>query len=80
MYNKRTWLNPDNSPSMGSVVAFDDREIWKGKPFGDVFLSVGDCHSRIKLHKTDDDTIEDFINKMKLLRNEIDEFINHLEK
>lgn len=80
MYNKRTWLNPDNSPSMGSVVAFDNRALWNGKMFGDVFLSIGDCHSRVKLHKTEDDTDEDFLNKMKLLYKEIGLFIEHLEK
>lgn len=31
MYNKRTWLNKPESPSMGSVTAFDGFNIWKGK-------------------------------------------------
>ena len=79
MYNKRTWLNKDTSPSMGSVVAFDDRELWKGKMFGETFLSIGDCHYRIKLHKTEDDSIEDFIDKMKILKEEIELFIKYLE-
>ena len=80
MYNKRTWLNPENSPSLGSVVAYDDREPWKDKMFGDVFLAISDCHVTVKLHKTEDDSIEDFINKMKLLHKEIGLFIEHLEK
>lgn len=79
MYNKRTWLNPDNSPSLGSIVAYDGREMWKGKMFGDCFLAISDCHVTAKLHKTEDDSFEDFLNKMKLLHEEIGQFIQHLE-
>lgn len=44
-----------------------------------MFLEVTDCHGSIRLHKCKDYSIEDFVEKMKLLRNEIDKFIEHLE-
>lgn len=78
-YNKRTWLNKDDSPSIGNVVAFDGETMWKGEKLRNTFLSISDCTFSIRLHKTDDDSIDDFIEKMKLLRNDIDEFIKHLE-
>ena len=75
MYNKRTWLNPNTSPSMGSAVAFDGLN----EGVHHTFLAISDCKRTIFLSKTEDDTIEDFIDKMKLLRSEIDEFIKHIE-
>lgn len=79
-YNKRVWLNKTNSPSTGNVVAFDGMTTWREEKIRNVFLSVSDCNVSVRLHKTDDDTIRDFVNKMKLLKDEIQLFINHLEK
>lgn len=79
MYNRRTWLNKDDSPSTGSVVAFEVEVLWKGEKIESAFLSISDCNNSARLHKTDEDTLEDFTDKMKLLRDEIDLFINYLE-
>jgi hypothetical protein len=79
MYNKRTWLNKNNSPSTGNVVAFDGEVTWRDEKIRSIFLSVSDCSVSARLHKTDDDTIEDFIDKMRLFKNEIGLFIEHLE-
>jgi hypothetical protein len=80
MYSKRVWLNKDNSSSTGNVVAFDGMVSWRGEDIRSTFLSVSDCSVSARLHKSDDDTINDFIDKMKLLKNEIELFINHLEE
>lgn len=79
MYNKRVWLNKDNSPSIGSVVAFDGETIWRGEKYRNTFLSISDCAVSARLHKTEDDNLDAFIDKMKLLKNEIGLFIDHLE-
>jgi hypothetical protein len=79
MYDKRVWLNKDSSPSTGNVVAFDGEVRWKDEKIRSVFLSVSDCNVSARLHKTDEDTIEDFIEKMKLLKDEIGLFIEYLE-
>lgn len=79
MYNKRTWLNKPGSPSTGNVVAFDGVTAWKGENVKNTFLSISDCNNSIRLHRIDDDSIEDFIDKMKLLKDEIEQFIGYLE-
>jgi len=79
MYNKRTWLNKDDSPSTGNVVAFEGEVMWKGEKIESAFLSVSDCNVSARLHKTDEDSMQDFIDKMRLLEREINQFIQHLE-
>lgn len=78
-YNKRTWLNKDNSPSLGSVVAFDGEVKYSDATERTTFLALSDCSKTIKIIRNTE-SIEDFIDKMKLLKNEIELFINHLEK
>ena len=78
-YNKRTWLNKEGSPSAGNVVSFDGEVSWgKGKTRS-LFLTVSDCNVSARLYKTEDDSVQDFIDKIKLLRSEIDLFVGHLE-
>ena len=79
MYNKRTWLNIENSDSTSSIVAFDGDVTYKNEPIESRFLEITDCQTKIRLHQTTDDTKENFIAKMKLLKSEIEQFINHLE-
>ncbi len=80
MYNKRVWLNKNNSASIGNVVAFDGEVLWKKEKIRSIFLSISDCNVSVRIHKDDNDTIDDFIDKIKLLKDEIELFINHLEK
>jgi len=79
MYNKRTWLNKKDSPSLGSVTAFDGEVIYSDATERTTFLAISDCSKTIKIIKNTEN-IEDFIEKMKLLKTEIELFINHLEK
>ncbi|ATV32535.1 hypothetical protein CUC00_08450 [Prevotella intermedia] len=80
MYNKRVWLNKESSPSTGNVVCFDGNTTWHGEVIRNTFLQLSDCNWSVRLHKTEDDNTTDFIGKLKLLRNEVDEFISYLEK
>ena len=80
MYNKRTWLNKNNSAKVGNVVAFDGEVLWKEEKIRSIFLSISDCSVSVRIHKDDNDTIDDFIDKIKLLKDEIELFINYLEK
>lgn len=79
-YCKRKWLNAVESPSTGSVVAYDGMVKDSGGEYRSTFLQIGDCYGKVKLHKASYDTMDDFIEKMKKLRTTIDEFIAHLEK
>lgn len=78
-YSKRTWLNNPGSYSTGSVVTFDGVVEWDSGQKHHTYLEIAGCSSKVKLHRADYDTEEDFINKMKLLRQDIDQFINHLK-
>lgn len=79
-YNKRVWLNRENSPSTGSVVVYDGPITFiKGDEKEHItFIEIGSCHDKARLHRAADDSKEDFVNKMLLLRDTIDEFIEYL--
>ena len=79
-YNKRVWLNKETSPSTGCVVAFDGVVKTEDEEYRSIFLQIGDCFTKVKLHKADYDTIDDFIETMEILRNEINSFIIHLKQ
>ena len=78
-YCDRVWLNKDDSPSTGSVVAFDGIIKDKEGEYRSSFLQISDCFTKVKLHKESYSSVDDFIDKMKKLRTVIDSFINHLE-
>lgn len=77
-YNKRTWLNPETSSSTSNIVAFDGDVDYGKEIFRDTFLQIADCHHIIRLHKKDTETTKEFIDKLNLLKSEIELFINHL--
>ena len=79
MYNRRIWLNRDDSPSLGNVVTFDGEVDYSDGSERTTFLAIADCHHTIKLIKNAE-SMEHFIQKMKMLRTEIDLFIEHLEQ
>lgn len=79
-YNERTWLNDFDSSSTGSIVTYDGDYQKEGHEIGKhSYLEIADCQGKISLHNTVGDADSVFIDKMKLLRKEIDLFIKHLE-
>ena len=78
LFSRREFLNDPNSPSTGSVVAYDGPDPWKPEDRF-TFLEVGDCHVRARIHQTTLEGREQFILKIKLLRTIVNEFIEHLE-
>lgn len=78
-YNKRTWLNNINSSSTSSVVAFDGDVEYSDKVYRDTFIKISDCKDSIKLHKKDNESMEDFIKKLDLLKEEIENFEVYLK-
>lgn len=78
-YNKRVWLNTGQSASTGSVVCFDGiLDSWEGT-YRSIFVEIGDCRGKVRLHNSYSETKEQFINKIKGLQKELTDFINHLE-
>lgn len=80
LYKSQTWLNPLTSSSTGSVVCYDGTYKEPSCSFQSTFIQISDWYSKVKLHKTDYDSMEDFIVKLKLLREDISKFIEHLEQ
>lgn len=78
-YNRRTWLNSGNSRSTGSVVCFDGKTEFSDGADRDAFIEIADCHGKVRLHKSSDDSVTEFIQKLSTMRNEIDFFIDHLK-
>jgi len=78
-YNKRTWINKVTSPSTGSVVAFNGDVKYSDGNERTTFLEISDCYHTVRIIRNTEN-IDDFIDKMKLLKSEIELFINHLEK
>lgn len=77
-YNKRQWLNSEDSPSTGNIVCFDGDTTHNGNVARNIFVSISDCYNSARLHMTEDDSVGDFIEKITLLRDELTNFINHL--
>lgn len=44
----------------------------------EIYISISDCYNSARLHMTEDDSVEDFVKKITLLRDELTNFINHL--
>ena len=77
-YNKRLWLISEDSPSTGNIVCFDGDTTHNGNVARNIFVSISDCYNSARLHMTEDDSVEDFVEKITLLRDELTNFINHL--
>lgn len=80
VYKKQVWLNRKGSSSTGSVVAFDgiDKD-WKGESFRNTFIQINDCSRSITLHKTENDSIPQFVQKLDKLECIIRDFKEHLK-
>ena len=78
-YNRRTWLNPNTSDSTGSIVAYDGKVKYTDGVERTTFLEISDCRNKVRIIKNTESR-SDFIEKIKLLKSEIELFIKHLEK
>ena len=80
-YNTRTWLNSIGSHYTGSIVCHDGIVTNRGKPPARyTFLELSDCHGKSRIHYDDNLDMDAYIDKLKLIQSEIQNFINHLEK
>ena len=80
-YNTRVWLNSIDSHYTGSIVCHDGIVTNRGKPPARyTFLELSDCHGKSRIHYDDNLDMEAYIDKLKLIQSEIQNFIDHLEK
>ncbi len=80
MYKHHIILNPNNHPSSSSVVCYHGKSPWKKHKKKLTYLRISDCQMTVQLHRTDYDSKQDFVNKLKLLEETIRDFRLHLEK
>jgi hypothetical protein len=81
MYCKKIFLEADELPSTSTLVCYEGKPAWadKDRPdYRDKFVEIGNCHEKIRLHKTDLETDRQFLLKIALLRDELSEFLDYL--
>ena len=84
-YNRRVWLNKETSSMTGSIVLCDTftysyEDDGKKVVRPRQFLEISDCLGKIRIHNDyDRGGKEEYLDKLKLIRDEIDMFINYLE-
>lgn len=80
-YNTRTWLNSINSHYTGSLVCHDGIVTNRGKPPARyTFIELADCHGKTRIHFDDNLDMEAYIQKLRVIQQEIENFITHLEQ
>jgi len=82
-FSRREWLNPNDSPSTGSVVAYHGPANWGKKgtePNTQSFFEVADCNVKARLHISTFDKQEDFIKKIETLGHMAIEFAEFLKR
>ena len=78
-YCKRVWLNHKPTRNSGSVVAYCGPNSWNPSTEEDCLLEVSDCAGKITLHRTNIDSTNDFIRKIRALAKVANDFANFLE-
>ena len=79
-FNERVWLNSKTSASTGSIVCFDGiLNSWDGM-YRSMFVEIGDCKGKVRLHNSYTETKEEFIDKLEYLAETLKTFINHLKE
>lgn len=83
MYNKRVFLAANTIPSTSSIVCYEGPVSWISRDRPDdteKFVEIANCASKIRLHQVDIESDDEFIEKLVCLRNEVDQFIEHLRQ
>lgn len=79
-YCKRIWLNKEDSPSTGSLVCFDGILEDDENLHHQMFVELGSCNTKARIHKIFEDTPAEFLEKIILVRDNLNSFIQHIEK
>lgn len=80
-YNRRVFINSIDSHYTGSIVLFDGHQVInQGKLLNRYsFMEIASCHSKVRIHRDDNLPIEDYINKLKTISENINNYVRHLE-
>lgn len=79
-YSTKTWLNPVDSYATSYIACYDGSVKDGGSEYNTKFISIADCRKALRIYKTEEDTVENYINKLSLIRDDLDKYIEHLKK
>jgi len=77
-YNTRNWLNPLGSYATSYISCFDGKIQDGDQTINSIFISISDCYKTMRIYKADDDTLEEFTNKLTTIISSLQNFIIHL--
>jgi hypothetical protein len=80
-YCRKIFLADEDLSSTSTLVCYEGPPAWKDKDrpeFREKFVEIGNCHCKIRLHKTDAETDRQFLLKIALLRDQLSEFLDYL--
>lgn len=81
VYKSESWLCPKTSPSTSSIVCYDGPVTFEsGETHNRRFVEFKSCLETVRMFQYENDSTEDFLNKLKLLKRDLNKFIMYLEK
>jgi hypothetical protein len=78
MYNKRTWLNKDESHGTSSIVCFHGDVLYGKEILDTAFIEITDCYHKVRLHVGDEYNYKEYVNKIDRLIDELSAYRNYL--
>jgi len=80
-WNERAWLNDRDSHFTGSMVCFDGENVINQGKLLDryTFVEIASCHTKVRIHADANSSMEAFIEKLRVMRSELDGFLYHLD-
>lgn len=79
-YHEREWLTEIGNSSTPTVVSFAGEIKWgsEDKPSEFYMIEISSCHEKIRLHKTADQTDEDWIKQVWKLHTHVGKYLEFL--
>lgn len=78
LFNSRKFLAESGTASTSNIVCYSGPSPWDGGDQQAHFVSISDCHSAVRLHKTDQESLSSYISKLEALRDELSAYISWL--
>jgi len=82
-YNDRLWLNDERISSTGSIVCYSGESSWKKpnseEPEHTRFVEIADCHSKVRIHQSDLESLQEYIDKIREMKKALERYIQRLE-
>ena len=79
---KKEFLTDAPKPSTSTVVSFSGEVQYRNdeKPELVSFLEISSCNSKIRLHRKNEQTFQEWVEELIRLRDHIDDYLNFFEE